>query len=53
MKFIHIADVHLGVTPDAGFKWSEKRAKEIWDSFGRIVGLAREQEADLDRKSVV
>ena len=47
MKFIHIADVHLGVTPDAGFKWSEKRAKEIWDSFGRIVGLAREQEADL------
>ena len=26
MKFMHISDVHLGVKPDAGKAWSEKRA---------------------------
>ncbi len=29
MKFIHIADVHLGVVPDAGKSWSEKKERQI------------------------
>ena len=33
MKFMHISDMHLGVKPDAGKAWSEKRAQDIWDSF--------------------
>ena len=32
MKFMHISDMHLGVKPDAGKAWSEKRAQDIWDS---------------------
>ena len=27
MRFIHIADVHLGMQPDAGFPWSEERGE--------------------------
>lgn len=33
MKFMHISDVHLGVKPDAGKAWSEKRAQDIWGFF--------------------
>ena len=33
MRFIHIADVHLGATPDKGFPWSYDRGREIWESF--------------------
>ena len=29
MRFIHIADVHLGMQPDAGFPWSEERLSLI------------------------
>ena len=25
MDFIHIADVHLGASPDAGFPWNAQR----------------------------
>lgn len=47
MKFIHIADVHLGVKPDAGLPWSEKRAKDIWDSFAEIVEVAKKENVDF------
>lgn len=40
MRFIHIADVHLGMQPDAGFPWSEERGEAIWESFRRIIRLA-------------
>ena len=33
MKFIHMADVHLGVQPDKGKPWSEARQQEIKDTF--------------------
>ena len=39
MRFIHIADVHLGMQPDAGFPWSEERGEAIWESFRRIIRL--------------
>ena len=47
MKFVHIADVHLGVKPDRGRRWSDERSEEIWDSFCKIVELCEEQKIDL------
>ncbi len=47
MKFMHISDVHLGVTPDAGKKWSEKRAQDIWDSFAEMIAIAAKESPDF------
>ncbi len=47
MKFIHIADVHLGATPDSGMPWSGEREKEIWRSFENIIEICNEEQADL------
>lgn len=47
MKFIHIADVHLGASPDLGFPWSELRKKEIWDSFSRIIEQVKKEKIEL------
>lgn len=43
LKFIHIADVHLGVMPDQGKPWSEQRARQIWDSFADVIGWQKEK----------
>ena len=40
MKFIHVSDVHLGIKPDVGKPWSEKRAQDIWDSFAVVIDAA-------------
>ncbi len=47
MKFIHIADVHLGADPDAGDAYSEKRGREIWNSLAQIMKICNEEKADL------
>ena len=47
MKFVHIADVHLGAVPDSDFSWSEAREKEIWNSFHNIINVCNEEKADL------
>lgn len=47
MKFIHIADVHLGVTPDEGKAWSKKREREIWDSFAEVIAVAKREQPDF------
>lgn len=47
MKFIHIADVHLGAVPDSGKPWGVSREKEIWESFHNIINICNEQKADL------
>ncbi|MDF2472604.1 MAG: hypothetical protein K0R21_386 [Anaerocolumna sp.] len=47
MKFIHIADVHLGATPDADYPWAGQREKEILNSFYHVIDLCNEQEIDL------
>lgn len=47
MKFIHIADVHIGAKPDVGFPWSEDRQKEILESFEHIIDKCIEEEIDL------
>lgn len=47
MKFIHIADVHLGAVPDANMPWGADRAKEIWSSFEDIITICNREKVDL------
>ncbi|HWT75359.1 MAG TPA: DNA repair exonuclease [Mobilitalea sp.] len=47
MKFIHIADVHLGAVPDSNQPWGSLREKEIWDSFQHIIDICNKEKADL------
>lgn len=47
MKFIHIADVHLSVTPDAEKPWSGQRAQDIWDSFEYVITVAEQEKPDF------
>lgn len=47
MKFIHLADVHLGAVPDRGTAWSSSREEEIWTTFRRIIAGIRENPVDL------
>lgn len=47
MKFIHMADVHLGMAPDKGKPWSAAREQEIKDTFVRVVEDAEERKVDL------
>ncbi|NLL72191.1 MAG: DNA repair exonuclease [Clostridiales bacterium] len=47
MKFIHIADVHLGATPDWTMPWAGDREKEIWESFKNIINICNEEDVDL------
>lgn len=47
MRFIHIADVHLGADPDSGSARRGKREKEIWDSLEKILSICEEQKTEL------
>lgn len=47
MRFIHIADVHLGAVPDPGCPWSAFREKEIWGTFRKVIDLAKKEKIDL------
>jgi len=47
MKFIHIADVHLGAAPDANMPWGAEREKEIWSSFQNIIKVCNDEKVDL------
>lgn len=47
MKFIHIADVHLGVKPNAGKAYSYNREREIWDAFKNILEICEKQKIEL------
>lgn len=47
MRFMHIADVHLGAAPDQGFSWAEGRGRELWESFRRCIQDANEKKVDL------
>ena len=44
MRFIHIADVHLGAQPDAGPLYSENRGRELWDTFEYVLGVCEDDE---------
>lgn len=47
MKFIHIADIHLGAVPDSDMPWGPQRGKEIWSSFQDIVRICNEERVEL------
>lgn len=47
MRFIHIADVHLGAKPDADRPWGDRRAKELWDAFESVIDTAEREGVDL------
>ena len=47
MKFIHMADVHLGIQPDKGKPWSEAREQEIKETFVRVIEDAEARQIDL------
>lgn len=47
IKFIHIADVHLGASPDRAKEWSAGRGKELWKSFRRLLELVEKENIDL------
>lgn len=47
MKFIHIADVHLGATPDSNMPWGPDREKELWKSFEGMIEVCNKEQVDL------
>lgn len=47
MRFIHMADIHLGAKPDKGYGWSREREKEIYTSFYAALEKARRERVDL------
>ncbi len=47
MKFIHIADVHLGAVPDSNMPWGAEREKEIWESLRRVISACNEHQVEL------
>ena len=47
MKFIHIADVHLGALPDAGKAYSKERGKELWETFAKVIQICEEEKVDF------
>lgn len=47
MRFIHIADVHLGAEPDAGSAYSGMRPRELWETFEKVVSVCEEEQIDL------
>lgn len=47
MRFIHIADVHLGAVPDEGKPWSDRRKQDIWDTFAEVIEVAETEKIDF------
>jgi len=47
MKFVHISDVFLGIKPDRGRTWSDKRAEEIEESFRDVLRICEDEKVDL------
>ncbi len=47
MRFVHLADVHLGCVPDGRTEWAEKRRRELWETFSASLQDAADMKADL------
>lgn len=47
MRFIHTADIHLGVVPDKDKAWSMMRAAEVTATFDKLLAVAEERQVDL------
>ena len=47
MKFLHMADVHLGCEPDGRTEWAKERSRELWETFRESIADADRMGADL------
>lgn len=47
MKFVHLADVHLGAVPESRTPLGKIREQEIWDAFSDVIDQCETEEADL------
>lgn len=47
MKFLHMADVHLGAEPESGTPLGEIRKREIWEAFRDVIRICESEEVDL------
>lgn len=47
MKFIHLADAHLGAEPESTTLLGPVRKKEIWDAFRDVIGTCERDDIDL------
>lgn len=47
MRFIHMADIHLGAQPDAGPLYSKGRPRELWETFEHVIRICEEEKTDL------
>ncbi len=47
MRFMHLADVHLGAAPDSGYVWAKDRGRELWETFRQCIEDAKEKKVDL------
>lgn len=47
MKFIHIADVHLGAEPESGSELGAVRRMELWEAFRNMIELCEKEQVDL------
>ena len=47
MKFIHIADVHLGAEPEGLQTGGSGRGKEIWSTLERVLQVCEREEVEL------
>ena len=43
MKFIHIADVHLGAKPEKNMPWAKEREEHSWQAFSDVITRAKEE----------
>ncbi len=47
MKFIHIADIHLGAKPDRDRAWEKERRFHSWQAFTEVIEKAKEERIPL------
>lgn len=47
MTFIHVSDVHLGITPDSDKPWSLDRSYDIKETFFNVIKKCNEIKANL------
>lgn len=47
MRFIHVADIHLGAAPVGLREGKDVRKKEIWETFERLIRVCKEEKPDF------
>ncbi len=47
MKFIHIADIHLGAKPDKEKPWRKERERHNWRALSEVIRTAKAEQVQL------